>query len=207
MLKPTRLLSLAFTLLALAAVPAIAQYKVVRPDGSVTYTDRPPSDPGVRVIRLGREGAASESGPDAGLPAELTRAMQRYPVTLYTALDCVPCDRARRLLQQRGIPFTERRILTEDDAQALQRLVGARSVPALSIGAQPLRGFSESDWTAYLDAAGYPRESKLPPDWQPPAPTPLVARSPVVTAGQTPAPPAATAAEPEPVAASGGLRF
>ena len=41
-------------------------------------------------------------------------------------------------------------------------------MPALTIGAQPLRGLSEADWTAYLDAAGYPRESRLPRGWQPP---------------------------------------
>jgi glutaredoxin len=196
----------AIAVASLVAVPAAAQYKVVRPDGSVTYTDRAPSDPNVRVIQLGRDGVAPESGPESGLPPDLRQAAQRYPVTLYTSADCVPCDSARRMLQQRGIPFSEKRIVTEDDAQALQRLIGARTVPSLSIGRQPLRGFSETDWTAYLDAAGYPQQSKLPADWRPPPATPLVSRSSVATAGETPPAPAASA--PERVErAPGGFQF
>ena len=33
---------------------ALAQYKVVGPDGGVTYTDRPPADTRLRVTPLGR---------------------------------------------------------------------------------------------------------------------------------------------------------
>jgi hypothetical protein len=54
------------------------------------------------------------------------------------------------------VPYAEKRIVTDEDTAALERLVGGRSVPALTIGAQPLRGFSATDWGAFLDAAGYP---------------------------------------------------
>jgi glutaredoxin len=74
--------------------------------------------------------------------------VQRHPVTLYTGESCAPCDEGRRLLQQRGVPYTERRIVSGDDAAALERLIGARTLPGLSIGRQPLRGYSEQDWTA-----------------------------------------------------------
>jgi hypothetical protein len=79
-------------------------------------------------------------------------------------------------------------------------------VPSLTIGAQQLRGFSEADWVAYLDAAGYPRESKLPRNWQAPAATPLVERTPPPrTAGPVQA---ARNEEPQmPVLPSAGLRF
>jgi glutaredoxin len=167
--------SLLLAVLALAALPAAAQYKVVRPDGSVTYTDRPPTDGNVRVTALGRNAPASAST-DNSLPPELRQPVARYPVTLYTTNDCVPCDNGRKLLQQRGIPYTERRVSSEDDAAALERAVGGRTVPALNVGAQPLRGFSDGDWNAFLDAAGYPKESKLPRNWPIPQPTPLVDR-------------------------------
>ncbi len=206
MIKPIALSALAATFLALAALPALAQYKVVRPDGSVTYTDRPPTDGNARVIQLGRNGEAAEPAPQLELPLELRRAVSRYPVTLYTSADCSPCDSGRRLLQQRGVPYTERRIATEEDAQALERVAGGRSVPALSIGAQPVRGFSAGEWQAYLDAAGYPRESKLPANWPQPAPTPLVERTLVVPPARQAPPPARTAAPVE-IPASGGLRF
>ena len=178
-----------------AAAPAWSQYKVINPDGSVTYTDRPPIAANVRITPMGRPGARAPAGAEAALPAELRAPAQRNPVTLYTSNECAPCDSGRRLLQSRGVPYTERRIVTEDDAAALDRLVGGRTVPALTIGAQPLRGLSEADWSAYLDAAGYPRENKLPRSWQPPVVTPLVERT-------TPAAsPAAAAPRPAPAAA------
>ncbi len=200
------LVALAATLCTLAQ----AQYKVVSPDGSTTYTDRPPVTSNARITALARSG--SRSGPvDVSLSAELRAAVQRYPVTLYTSAECTPCDSGRKFLQQRGVPYSERRISTEDDAAALERLVGGRTVPALTIGAQPLRGLSETDWANYLDVAGYPRESKLPRGWQPPEPTTLVERA--TPAARAPAP-AAPAAAPEPRVAdpavappSGTIRF
>jgi hypothetical protein len=82
--------------------------------------------------------------------------------------------------------------------------VGARSIPSLMVGSQPLRGFSDADWTNYLDAAGYPRQSRLPRNWQPQPPRPLVERATPVAAA--PAEPAAAPAEPDSPAPS-GIRF
>lgn len=199
--------------LAAAAGPAAAQFKVVGPDGSVTYTDRqPPQNAGARVTSLGRDARAAEPAAPP-LPLELRQVAQRFPVTLYTSAECAPCESGRRLLQQRGIPLVERLIANDDDAEALTRLTGARTVPALTIGQQALRGFSEADWHNYLDAAGYPKESRLPKDWKPPQATPLVARQPEPV--QVPALPQATvpgaqAARPTPElppAQPGGIRF
>ncbi len=41
----------------LLTLPAQAQYKIVAPDGSVTYTDRPPADVRLNVTPLGRTSA------------------------------------------------------------------------------------------------------------------------------------------------------
>jgi glutaredoxin len=173
----------------LPAMPAQAQYKVINADGSVTYTDRPPvAASNVRVTQMGRAGALPPNIVEPVLAPELQQVTRRYPVTLYTAGDCPSCERAREFLQRRGIPYRERQALSTDDVQALERLVGSRAVPALTVGPQPLVGYDAIQWTEYLDAAGYPRESKLPRGWQPPAPTPLAERP--------PAPPAAPAAPP-----------
>jgi glutaredoxin len=194
--------------LAGAAAPAWSQYKVVNPDGSVTYTDRPPIASNVRITPMGRLGRSAATAAEPGLPPELRTPAQRQPVTLYTSNECAPCDSGRRLLQTRGVPYTERRIVTEDDAAALERLVGGRTVPALTIGAQPLRGLSEADWAAYLDAAGYPRENKLPRGWQPPLVTPLVERSaPAVVAAPRPASPAPAPSPEDPAPTPGRIRF
>jgi glutaredoxin len=200
-------LSALWLLATLVPAAVQAQYKIVRPDGSVTYTDRPPSEANVRIIPIGR--IAGQTSGDNVVPAELRQAVARYPVTLYTTAECTPCDSGRKLLQLRGIPYTERRITTEEDALALERAVGGRTVPALNVGAQPVRGYSEADWMAFLDSAGYPKESKLPRNWPVPTPTPLVERAAAqpVRAAAPAAPAAPAAAEPEPPAQGTSIRF
>jgi len=208
-----RLLAPSCVALALAAavLPCHALYKVVAPDGSVTYTDRPPPASAGRPVPMGgKEAPASDDRAAlANLPLELRQTITRFPVTLYTGNDCAPCESARRLLQGRGVPFTERQVLSDEDAEALNRLTGGRSVPTLTIGGQALRGFADLDWHSYLDAAGYPRESRLPRNYQAPAATPLVARQPeAAPAAARPAPPPEPIAPPPTTAPSPtGIRF
>lgn len=169
--------SMTVLLATLAPFAALAQFKVVQPDGTVTYTDRPPVPADAKVSTINRRGEAAPLGGGAGLPYDLQRVASRYPVTLFTTEDCPPCDSGRQLLQQRGVPYTERTVSSAEDAAALERMVGGRTVPALQIGGQGLRGFEPADWTSYLNAAGYPKTSRLPRGWQPPPPAPLVART------------------------------
>lgn len=179
-------------LAALAALPAAAQYKVVGPDGKVTYTDRPPSPREGKVSTLGAGGAAAAA--DTQLPLELRQAASRYPVTLYSAGGtCEPCDAARAMLRQRGVPYSEKLVTSNEDTEALQRLTGGREAPTLMVGAQVLRGLAADVWNSYLDSAGYPRDSRLPQGYQYPAPTPLTERRPVAP----PPPPAAPPPAPE----------
>ena len=125
--------------------PALAQYKIVAPDGRVTYTDRPPADASLRITTLGRRVRRPPAPvPGRTLPAELQRIAARFPVTLFSADDCPPCDTGRELLRQRGVPYTERRIASNDDVAALERMVGGRTVPALTVGGQALRGYSSA---------------------------------------------------------------
>jgi len=196
------------SVLATNALPALALYKVVGPDGSITYTDRPPAGTTSRVSTM-VGGTVNEVTPLDTLPVELRQAATRHPVVLYTSADCVPCDEGRRLLVQRGIPYTEKLIINNDDVAALELAVGVRTVPALKIGNQALRGMSADEWVAYLDAARYPRESRLPRGWQGDPPEPLVVRSvarPV--SAEAPAAPLRAPLVPEQsVAPAGGLRF
>jgi glutaredoxin len=198
--------------LACFALPGHALYKVVGPDGTVTYTDRPPPAASGRPAPVGaRTEAPAGDAPLANLPLELRQASTRYPVTLYTGADCAPCETGRRLLATRGVPFAERRVGSEEDAEALNRLTGGRSIPTLMIGTQALRGFADSDWHSYLDAAGYPRESRLPRGYQQPAATPLVQRQAEAAAPQerpaAPAPAAEPAPPPPAPPAPAGIRF
>ena len=170
------------------AVANAQVYRIVGPDGKVTFSDRPPADTRAtpaQSLAVGRSGGTGT----ANLPAEVRTAAQRFPVTLYTGADCGPCLTARSFLLSRGVPFTERTVITDDDAQALQRLSGATSLPFATIGGQHIRGFSDVEWGQYLDAAGYPKTSQLPPSYRNPDPAPLVV-------AQQPRPAAAPAAAP-----------
>ena len=78
------------------------------------------------------------------------------------------------MLSSRGVPFSEKTVTTAADTEALQRLSGETSLPFLTIGSQQLKGFSDAEWTQFLNAAAYPKSSKLPASYRPPAPAPLV---------------------------------
>lgn len=206
-MRPIRspLCAAALLALLLASTASHAQYKVVGPDGRVTYTDRPvAAEPGAQVQALRRDAGPATSTPL--LPTELRELVARFPVTLFTSSDCPPCDSGRKLLQSRGVPYAERLVSSDDDIATLQRLSGARTVPALTVGSQALRGFQDSDWHGVLDLAGYPKESKLPRGWAPPQPSPLVARTPEPAAPTQRAPAEAPAQLPA-AAGSGGIRF
>lgn len=196
---------------ALLAAPVLAQYKVIGPDGKVTYTDTPP--PAGKVEAVNRP-LGEISGQD-GLPYALRQVAGRYPVTLMTTAQCAACDAARELLRQRGVPYTEKTIGSSADIEALVRSEGSQDLPVVRIGSQQLKGFNATEWQGYLDAAGYPKTSQLPPGYRFRDPSPLV--PPTATAQA--AKPATTAAsgvrsrpvapenQPAPPPPSGGIRF
>lgn len=176
--------------LALALAPALvcaqAIYRIVGPDGRVTFSDKPPADT-AKSTTLGPGGRSADSGAAGNLPFELREVVNRYPVTLYTQESCAPCDAARNLLKARGVPYTERTISTDSDIDALKRMGLEPTLPYGAIGSQRLKGYAEQDWNEYLDAAGYPRSSRLPSGYRNPAPAPL-APAPATPAPAQPAP-------------------
>jgi glutaredoxin len=158
-----------------AAATAQTVYRIVGTDGKITFSDKPPITPEQGKVASTGIGA-NGSGTGNSLPFELRQIASRYPVTLYTAAECQPCVSGRTFLNARGIPFNERTVNSPDDTAALQRIGGGdSSLPLLSIGAQKLKGFSDSEWGQYLDLAGYPKSSALPNGYKNPAATPLVA--------------------------------
>jgi glutaredoxin len=159
---------------ALWSATATAQvFRIVGPDGKVTFSDRPPPDS--KGTPAQAMPLPSGGGATVQLPSEVRAANSKYPVTLYTTGDCGPCASARRLLSTRGIPFTEKTVSTEEDLAALQRMSGSNRLPFATIGGQQMRGYSETEWTQFLDAAGYPKVSQLPPTYRNAPATPLVA--------------------------------
>ncbi|MFZ4480067.1 MAG: glutaredoxin family protein [Rhodoferax sp.] len=197
----------AAVLLGAAAAQAQTIYRIVGSDGRITFSDKPPSSAESATVLV--PGGKSVPVGAALLPPELRQAAGKYPVTLYTAGNCAPCNSGRELLSGRGIPFSEKTINTADDSEALQRISGGISLPFLTIGSQQIKGYSESEWTQFLDAAGYPKTSVLPTGYRAPPATPLVVlqtAAPAVKPEE--AQPARTPAEPGQVPNNpAGIRF
>lgn len=181
------------------AAPVAAQqvFRIVGPDGRVTFSDKPPETPNAKAAPVNAAGNTAAAGAGSALPFELRQIASRYPVVIYTGNNCAPCGSGRAYLSGRGIPFTEKTIVSNEDIDALQRLTGSSSLPALSIGGQQLRGFSEVEWAQFLDAAGYPKTSQLPAGYRNPPAGPLVAVQ-TKPADATPPQAAAPAAAPLP---------
>lgn len=151
------------------ATQAQQVYRMVSPDGTITFSDRAPTANIPTTTRT----VGGQEPTDAGLPYGLRSIVGRFPVTLYTGPDCTPCASARVLLVHRGVPFTERTVSNNEDMDALRRVSGSSSLPFGTIGRQPLHGFSHTEWTEYLDAAGYPKQSQLPAQYRHSPPSPL----------------------------------
>ena len=200
--------TLACTLLALAASHAQAQtvYRIVGPDGKVSFSDQPPPPSSNAKVTSAGKGGSAGSG-NVSLPFELKEVVQRYPVTLYTSASCAPCASARNLLTVRGVPFTERTVNSNEDAEALKRISGEASLPFGTIGSQQLKGFSDVEWTQYLDAAAYPKTSVLPANYRPAPPAPLVAKAPAAAPASAPAAPAPQAPQQEGSRNPSGFQF
>lgn len=193
-------------LFAMTCAGAQQVYRQVDANGKVTFSDQAASaavgaTPARRAStggvgdpsRTGEVGGAAVAGSDnAALPFELRQVVSRYPVIIYVSEACAPCAAGRSLLMARGVPFAERSVSTAEDIDALQSLSGQKSLPLLGIGAQQLRGFSDVEWSQYLDAAGYSKSLRLPASYRNAPATPLVAlraasAAPAAAAAPTPA--------------------
>ena len=155
-------------LLCFCSAAAQAQlYKWVGSDGKVTYSDVPPPKTASKV-----ETKALSSGDTdiASLPFELAEASRVNPVTLYTTRNCAACNDGRKLLSERGIPFKEKTVNSNDDVAHFKQAGGDDQLPMLTIGRNKQLGFEPGAWHGALSNAGYPETSVLPKSYRNPPP-------------------------------------
>ena len=172
----------------LAVMPSGAQagelYRWLDAKGKVHYGDLPPAD-ATQVTTI-KSPAAAATTPGEDLPYETRRAQQNFPVTLYAADNCAEaCNQARELLKKRGIPFSEKRLQTQEEIDAFKALSGSDSTPTLAVGKTFLKGFLAGQWHGELDIAGYPKTAPYR------ASGALPASAPAATSEVAPANPAA----------------
>jgi glutaredoxin len=155
-------------------------YKWVGPDGKVTYTDTPPPPSAKRVETKSVTAAGANT---AGFPFELSEAVRGNPVTLYTTTNCGPCDDGRKLLAERGIPYSEKTVISSEDIGTFKKISGDGQLPLLVVGRNKERGFESTTWNTILSSAGYPESNKLPRNYRNPQAEPAapVAKSVIPT--------------------------
>ena len=134
------LLIMAGTLAALLGNAQAGElYRWVDKSGKVHYGDT--RAPDAAEVEKKKFSTAPETG-DEELSFDTRRARQHFPVTLYVTDNCAdPCKQSRDLLSQRGIPFTEKKLATQEEIEAFKRASGADAVPVLSVGRNWLKGF------------------------------------------------------------------
>jgi hypothetical protein len=141
------------------ALPAhAAMYKWVDAQGRTQYSDTPPP-PGVKKVEEHK--IVRNTIDTSGAPFAVQDAAKKNPVTLWIS-DCGDlCTRARDYLAKRGVPYSVRNPSRQGEQDAWKKASGGdNSIPLLVIGAaRTVKGFDESDWSAALDAAGYPRSA------------------------------------------------
>ena len=147
------LLSLAFAMSA----GAETVYKVVGPDGEITYSDKPPSD------RARANTLEFRNLPSSPLPAHVlrfreqleksaegrisaARAPRAGDVLLFTANWCGHCKRAKTHLAAAQIVYIEYDIENVEGMRAFISAGGSGGVPLLVTGDRRIQGYSA---TAY----------------------------------------------------------
>lgn len=169
-------------ILATATAGALAGelYRWVDPSGKVHYGDVPEA----AVLKPEQKKFSDSSTPDDALPYETRRARETFPVTLYVGNNCKElCQQARDFLNRRGVPFTEKNLVTQEEVDAFRKMSGAEIAPTLSVGSNWLKGFWAEQWSSELDFAGYPKAA--PYGFRPATPPAAAQKTPAQPVSET----------------------
>lgn len=151
-----RLVSLTLSTVFLAcAVSAQTVYRWVDGAGRVQYSDQPPPADAKNVQEKNVQGSSIQNN-EISLAA--SDAQRKNPVTLYVSECGESCDAAKGYLNKRGIPHT---VVDPTRSAELNKKfrddTGGTVIPVLKVGERRLTGWSEGNWAAALDTAGYPK--------------------------------------------------
>lgn len=196
LMHPLISMLLIISVLLLTAPAQSAQlYQWKDAQGRVYYSDQQPPPSVKNATQKSFKGNVIEGGDSFALKS----AREKFPVTLYSTACGVPCDQAKRHLEQRGIPYASKNPESGDDRAALLKLTGRAQVPVLLVGTDKIDGYEVGQWDAALDKAGYPKAGDLGKKTVPVSPVTLskAPASPGVVPGATvPAPPLPAPAKP-----------
>ena len=153
-------LSLAAALLG-ATASAQTVYKSVGADGRIVYSDRAPTEG--RLEKTMKFELASSALPASAAsymeqfrkthPAGPAAPAEARGVTLYSAVWCGYCRKAKAWLGEHGVPYTDIDIDAPGGTAALAQATGGRSgIPVLVVDGHTLNGFSVGAYDAMFKA-------------------------------------------------------
>jgi glutaredoxin len=121
--------------LLFAATAAAQAYRWVDKDGKVHYSQTPPQPTdATKVQKRSVGGSVVET---TQLPYAIQQAAKNFPVTIYTAENCMEaCKEARALLSQRGVPFREVAVSDESSRAELKKVSGGYPRTAAPLAAK-----------------------------------------------------------------------
>ena len=125
-------------------------YKVVGPDGKITYSDKRPIKGNVekkltfKNLPSTKLPSSASSQPATGGSTKVTNNAKAISgqVTLFTASWCGYCKQAKAYLARQSINYREVDIETQDGMAEFSQAGGSGAVPLLIAGRESLQGFS-----------------------------------------------------------------
>jgi len=135
-------------------------YRVVGPDGRITYTDQAPQGKSTSVKEVsipsypepqrwqapaptsGATSPSSSRGEASASPAN--------ELVMYASQSCGYCKQARSHMKAKGIAYREVDVGKDKAGAAEFARLGGKGVPLFSLGRQTLAGFSADSFDAFL---------------------------------------------------------
>lgn len=158
--KWSGVLAAGIALLLCAGGASAQMYKWVDAKGVTHFGDRPPPASKTKPREVKARADADDNS--APLPYAVAEAARNSPVTLYTMTGCDSCDQGRQLLRQRGVPFVEKTVSSNEDLAKLKEVNNDASLPLLVVGQRKVVGFQAAGWGEALNDAAYPANAVLP---------------------------------------------
>jgi hypothetical protein len=161
------LLALVIFMFILPSAQSAERYRWVDKAGNVHYGDTPPAN----TINVKTKKISAAESPNDDLSFATRLAQKNFPVILYVGNGCGDvCDKGRSLLTKRGIPFSEKILITQADIDEFTKQTDSDSVPVLAVGTNYLKGYSAESWHSTLSTAGYLKDAPYRAPTPPPVP-------------------------------------
>ena len=145
----------ALLLITLTSTSFAGVYKWVDAQGKTHYGDAPPFTGKVKELQLRDNSIHSQTLLSGGASPQKAAAKSSTKVVIYTASWCGYCKRAKALLAQRGVNYTEYDVETSSQGKRDYERMSGSGIPITMIGNVRINGFEEGTFNTALSNAGF----------------------------------------------------